>query len=357
MKRKLLFVNERQFGYHTTYFNYCKYLKDDFDITSFCCDYGYNKITEENIEIIYISYLGNIIKRKLQFIKAVLKLTKSQQYHCIFIKYFRGCSVIPFIYRRNHRIHLNIITGSISSKSINRNLSNLLLRCESYIFKNVSIISPGLQKLLKVSRKAYILPLGANPMIVNRQTDHKISLLYIGTLQNRCIDDTVVGLGLFISEHPDADVHYTIIGDDCCGEIEQILDKIKKYDLYKHVELTGYIPYKNLKQYFEKANVGISYIPVTPWFEYQPPTKTFEYLMAGMPVIATGTYENKKIINDQNGLIIADNPASFANCIELLYDRIDDFSDSIIRESVVEYKWETIISKLKEFICDQTLRS
>jgi len=354
MKRKLLFVNQRQFGHHTTYFNYCKYLKDDFDITYLCCDYGYNKITEESIEIIYISYLGNIIKRKLHFIKAVLKLTKSQQYHFIFIKYFRGCSFIPLICRRKHRIHLNIITGSLSSKSMNRNLSNLLLRCESYIFKNVSIISPGLQKFLKVTHNAYILPLGANPMFVNRQTEHKISLLYIGTFQNRCIDDTIVGLGLFISKHPEADVHYTIIGNGRGGEIEQIMDKIKKYDLYKHVELTGYIPYNDLKQYFEKANVGISYIPVKPWFEYQPPTKTFEYLMAGMPVIATGTYENKKIINDQNGLIIADNPTSFAKSLEILYNRIEDFSDSIIRESVVEYKWETIISKLKEFIYNQT---
>lgn len=354
MKRKLLFVNQTQFGYHISSVRYCKYLKADFDITYLCWDYCWNKTAEEGVEIKYISRQGNIIQRNVRFIKAVLKLTKREHYHCIFINYFRGCSVIPFFYRRKHRIHLNIVTGSVSSKSMNRNIYNLLLRFESYLFNSVSVISDGLQRLLKVTRNAYILPLGANPMIVNRQSKHKISLLYIGTFNKRCIDDTVVGLGLFIMKHPDADIHYTIIGRGWKNETDQIKDTIKKNELDEYIELKGYIPYNDLKQYYEKANVGVSYIPVTPWFEYQPSTKTYEYLMAGMPVIATDTYENRKIINEQNGVIISDNPASFANCIELLYDSIDDFKESVIRESVVEYKWETIASKLNEFICNLT---
>jgi glycosyltransferase involved in cell wall biosynthesis len=352
MKKKLLFVNQKQFGYHINFVQYCKYLKTDFDVIYLCWDYGKNKIIEEGIDIKYISRQGNIIQRNVRFIKAVFKLINGQCYHCIFINYFRGCSVIPFIYRRKHWIHLNIVTGNVSSKSMNRNLYNFLLRFESYFFKSVSIISEGLQKLLKVYNNAYILPLGADPMIVNRQSEHKISLLYIGAFGRR-IDETVVGLGLFIRKHPDADIHYTIIGEGWGSEMEQIRGKIKKYELDKYVELKGYIPHNDLKQYYEKANVGVSYIPVTPWYEYQPATKTFEYLMAGMPVIATGTFENKKIINEQNGIIITDNPASFANCIELLYDRIDDFDENLIRESVAENNWVTIVSKLKEFICNQ----
>lgn len=350
MKRKLFFVNREQFGSQTDYFQYCKYLKNHFDITFLCWDHGRNKINEDGVNVIYISRNGNILCRYFNFIRSILNLIKSQHFYYIFIKYFSGCSIIPLLYNRKVLIHLDIRSGSVSLNSIHRNLKNYFLRFESYFFKSVSIISVGLQKLLNVSRNAYILPVGANPLIVNRQTDHKISLLYIGTFQNRCIDDTVVGLGLFISEYPEADVHYTIIGNGCCGEIEQIMDTIKKYDLYRHVELTGYIPYNDLKYYLEKANVGISYIPVTPWYEYQPATKTFEYLMAGMPVIATGTFENKKIINEQNGIIIADNPESFANSLELLYDKIDGFKENLIRESVAENNWVTITAKLEEFI-------
>ena len=132
------------------------------------------------------------------------------------------------------------------------------------------------------------------------------------------------------------------------------MDKISKFGMKKNVDLEGYVQHNALRPYFEKANVGVTYIPITPYFEYQPATKTFEYLMAGMPVIATGTFENKQIVNKQNGVIIADDPLSFANSIELLYDRIGDFDDSLIRESVIEYKWETIVSKLKDFIYSQT---
>ena len=254
--------------------------------------------------------------------------------------------------RGKHSVHLNIITGSLSSNYLSRNLSNLLLRYESHIFKNVSIISQGLQKLLKVSEEAYILPLGANPVITDRKPRHKISLLYVGTFQDRSIGDTIAGLGIFIRNHPGADVHYTIIGSGLNDEINQIKDQINKYDLHKYVELTGYVAYKDLVQYYAITNVGVCYIPVTPWYEYQPSTKTFEYLMAGMPVIATSTYENKQVINDQNGLIIADTPSSFANSLEVLYDRIGNFRESIIRESVADYKWETIISQLKESVFD-----
>lgn len=350
MNRRLLFINREQFGYQIDYFQYCKYLKNHFDITFLCWDHSINKINENGVNVIYISRNGNILCRYFSFIKSILNLIKSHHFHYIFIKYFIGCSIIPLLYNKKFLVHLDIRSGSDSFYSIRRNIYNYLLCIESYSFKTVSIISPGLKKFLKVSSNAYILPLGADPQIVNRQIDHKISLIYIGTFYNRCIDDTVAGLGLFISNHPDADVHYTIIGNGWCGEIEQIMNAIKKYDLFKLVELTGYIPHNDLKKYIEKANVGISYIPVTPYYEYQPPTKTFEYLMAGMPVIATSTFENKKIINDQNGILIADNPESFANSLELLYNKIDSFKENLIRESVAENNWVTIIAKLEEFI-------
>jgi len=348
-KKKLLFINQKQYGYHVNFAQYCKHLKNEFDIIYLSWDYGKNRISEDGVDIKYICRDGSIIQRNIRFFKKIFKQIDAQSYHCIFINYFRGCFIIPFIYRRKYWIHLNIVTGNVSSKSISRKLNNFLLRCESYFFKSVSILSEGLQKLLKISRKAYILPLGAEPMILKRQLEHKISLLYIGVFSRR-IDDTIAGFGMFMKKHPDADIRYTIIGEGWGNEMEQIREQIEKYKLDKYVELKGYIPHNQLKKYYEKSNVGISYIPITPWYEYQPSTKTFEYLMAGMPVIATGTYENKKVINEQSGIIINDDPESFADSLELLYDKIDDFDEDFIRESVAENNWVTIASKLKEFI-------
>jgi glycosyltransferase involved in cell wall biosynthesis len=354
MKKKLLIVNQEQFGYQIDYFQYCKYLKYEFDITYLCWDYGWERQNEEFIEIIYVSRIGNIFRRNVRFIIAILRKIRKKSFYFTFIQYFRGCSIIPLIYNRKHVIHLDIRTGSVSLSSKINFINNLILRFESSFFKSLSIISGGLQRFLKITPKAYILPLGANALFIDRQLDHKLSLLYVGTISNRRIEDTIVGLSLFLRKHPDADIHYTIIGRGWGNDMEQLMDKISKFGMKKNVDLEGYVQHNALRPYFEKANVGVTYIPITPYFEYQPATKTFEYLMAGMPVIATGTFENKQIVNKQNGVIIADDPLSFANSIELLYDRIGDFDDSLIRESVIEYKWETIVSKLKDFIYSQT---
>ncbi len=350
MKKKLFFVNQKQFGYHINFVQYCKQLKNDFDIIYLSWDYGKDRITEEGIDIRYVSRQGNVLQRNARFVNRVFKLMRGQHYHCIFVNYFRGCSIIPLFYKNKYWIHLNIVTGSVSSKTLSRNLNNLFLRFESHFFESVSVISKGLQKLLKIKGDVYILPLGANPTMVNRQLEHKLSLLYIGALGRR-IDDTVTGLALFLRKHPAADIHYVIIGEGWGNEREQIRDKVIEYKLEKYVELKGYIPHHALKQYYERANAGICYIPVIPMYEFQPATKTYEYLMAGMPVIATNTFENRQMINEQNGIIIDDNPESFAHSLELLYDKVNSFDETLIRASVAEHKWVTIVSKLKEFIC------
>lgn len=350
MRKKLLFVNQLQFGYHIDYFKYCRYLKADIDITYICWDYLKDRIYEEGINVIYIPRAGNLIQRNINFLKFVLKNVKDRNYECIFVNHFRGCSFIPLIYKRKYWIHLGIVSGSVSRNYFARKLYNTFLRFESYFFNSVSVISGGLKKLLKVPANAYILPLGADPLPVKRQPDNRINLLYIGTLTNRRIQDTVIGLGIFKERYNDADIHYDIIGDGWGNEKELLGKIIRTQGLENQVKLRGYIPHNELDGFLARASAGISYIPVTPYYEYQPATKTFEYLMAGIPVIATSTYENKKVISGQNGVIIDDNPESFAHGLEQLYNRRSEFVDEMIRESVADYRWETIVRKLKDQI-------
>lgn len=352
MKRTMLIVNHEQFGYHIDYLEYCRYLQTDFDIIYLCWDYNFEKIVINEVLVIYVSRSGNLIQRNARFINSTIHILKRNAFYFVILHYFRGCSIIAFICNKKHRIHLDIRTGGISLNSIKRNTLNKLIRFESQFFRSVSTISSGVKRLLKLNSRAFILPLGANPLFLNRQLNHKMSLLYVGTLSNRRIVDTVIGLGIFRKNQPLADINYVIIGGGWGREMEEIQDKITEYNLEKIVEVKGYVLHHDLWSYFERANVGVSYIPMIPGYEYQPATKTYEYLMAGMSVIATGTYENKKVINEHNGFITNDNPISFATCLELMYSKIDDFNEKMIVESVYEYKWETIISEFKGKIID-----
>ena len=350
MSKSLLFVSQTQFGYLIDYLKYCKYLKNDFDIVFYCWDHGNRKIEEPGIEIRYISRSGNLVARNLRFVRTIIKYINEQKSPLIFIDYYRGSSLIPLYCNNGSRMHLDIRTGSVSGNFANRKIYNTLLRIESLFFKSISIISIGLQQSLGIQKGAYILPLGATPINIIRRKEHKIHLLYVGTLTYRRLECTIEGMKLFLDKYPEADIIYTIIGDGWNNESESLKKMVNDLGLQKNIHLTGYIPHNDLPQFYETANVGISFIPMTSYYDYQPATKTFEYLMAGMPVIATKTYENKQVITPLNGVLINDNAVSFAQGITTIFHDIESFDEKIIRQTVQNYDWAKIVNSMKDNI-------
>ena len=119
------------------------------------------------------------------------------------------------------------------------------------------------------------------------------------------------------------------------------------------VRYEGRKTHEELSHYFEQSNIGIVYIPQTPGYDCQPVTKLFEYLLSGMPVIATGTYENKLIVNEVNGIIINDSAEDFCKGLIRIYNHKDSFNSELIRKSVESYTWEKIVnSNLKPFLLE-----
>jgi glycosyltransferase involved in cell wall biosynthesis len=95
---------------------------------------------------------------------------------------------------------------------------------------------------------------------------------------------------------------------------------------------------------FDESNIGLSYIPITKYFDYQPPTKTYEYLLSGIPVIATNTNENKKIINNNNGILINDDIESIRKGFYIMYNNLSIYKSDEIRKSCLKFTWENIIN-------------
>lgn len=352
MVNKILIISHVQFGYLIDYYQYCKYLKDNFEITYICWDYKSEKIEEPGVVVYYVPRNGNILKRNLRFIQVVLKFIKAKDFKIAFISHFLGVSLIPILGKNIKGIHLDIRTGSVSSNVFSRTFSNMILFFESQFFKHISVISTGLRKLLHLNKNAIILPLGANPIYLSRNPSHDIHLLYVGVLSNRNLEDTIDGIGLFCSKHPEINIHYTIVGEGHNNERFLFQKRINKLGLQQEVELIGYVKHSDLIPLYCISNIGISYIPMTPYYEFQPATKTYEYLMAGMPVIATKTYENKLVINKDNGILIEDNPESFAEGIFQIYNNLKIFNESKIRKSVENYEWERIIQTMRKEILD-----
>jgi hypothetical protein len=347
MKYRILIITQQQFGSQIDYYQYSLFLKEKHEIEYICWDYNKSKIEIDGISVKYISRKGNLIKRNLRFLKAVLMLIDLKNHDKILVNYFRGCFLLPLLFSNKNNIFLDIRTASVSKYIINRLLYDKTLLFESLFYKNISVISLGVKKRLMLKKNANIIPLGSNYINVNRKFRNGLYLLYIGTFINRNIEQTIKGVYLFLNANKNININYTIIGtgDDKTNDL--IKNTIKKYNLSGKIKLLGYIPYGELTRYYEESNVGVSFVPITKYYDFQPVTKTFDYLMSGLPVIATSTFENKLIINNSNGILINDNPKSFCSGLSKIYHKLNTYDENSIKQELNGYQWRNIAQKME----------
>jgi glycosyltransferase involved in cell wall biosynthesis len=177
----------------------------------------------------------------------------------------------------------------------------------------------------------------------NKIDKSPLRLIYVGTFNGRRLYDTIAGLALFLRKHP-VTVSYQIIGRGNDEEELKLKESIEQFGLQDSVSLLGYVRNDELSHYCLSSHIGVSYVPITTAYDNQPPTKTFEYWGFGLPVIATATTAHRDIVTSQNGLLVQDTPASFAEGLEQIVVNLDTFDERIIKNSFKQYTW-TVINK------------
>lgn len=341
--KKLLIITREQFGYLTDTYNYCKHLKDKFDITYICFNQNKEKISCENINIIYIEEKNNVNLSSYNFLKRTVEHIRvnHNKYDSIFCVFFRFCFLIPIL-TRNENIILDIRTGNVNNNKYKNLIGNIEIKFNSLFFKKISIICESLAKKLNI-KKYEILPLGANKFIKKDFIDNEMNLIYIGTFNNRNIHETIHAYGKYLKERKEkVPTKYTIIGDGADKEIELIKDTIEELNISKYVELMGRVSNDNLGEFMKTHNIGISYVPITKYYNVQPPTKTYEYIMNGLVCIATETDENKKIINKKNGVLCKDNLNSLSEALHVVQKNLEIYDCKELSFTVYENTWENI---------------
>lgn len=340
MKKKVLIVSKNQFGYHTDTYKYCEHLHNIIDFTVVCFDLKlpYKKI--EKVNVIYSSTNGNYFIRAFDFFKTIHREVRKKKYDVIFVVNFDFCFFIKFFSKKTKFI-LDIRTADISRSKLKRIYHNTMMCINILFFKNISIISKELAKKFRL-KKYYFLPLGADIISNTKKDFNKLNLLYVGTFNNRNIHQTIEGLSLFIEKNPNVSVKYDIVGYGNKKEINFLLKKISDLNLNKYVFYHGQKYLDELIPFFNNSNIGISYVPLTSYYDLQPATKTFEYIFSGMVCIATNTSMNRNVIKKNNGVLCNDTPESFANALEEISQNFQLYDSSIIRESCSKWSWRNI---------------
>ena len=339
---RLLIIQQHQFGYLTDSYKWCEYLKGIYNITILCYDTGKPKVELGDIRVKYLKVNGSRYTRGLKFILMcfwyMLQSKKS------IIVYFEKCYVLKCLLPFKKMI-LDIRTLSVHKDKESRKKYNAELLSSCKYFNTVSVISEGIARHLNLKKqKVEILPLGAD-VISRKHKDYSVlRLLYVGTLTNRDIDKTIEGFDLFIKKFPDVDISYEIVGDGNGGELEKLKNLVIQKNLNKWINFYGLVPYDKLSPFFDDCNIGVSFIPKTEYFDNQPPTKTYEYALSGLYVIATSTDSNKRIITSDNGILINDTVQAFADALYQIYQNRENINEVKIRASLIDSLWPNIVN-------------
>ena len=342
-KPKLLIIDKHQFGYLTDAYKWCEWLKDDYDITFLTADVGKEKITMPGINVKYISFKMPRTMRGILFIVASLIMILLAK-GIVMVEYFQGCSILKRLCPwKKMLVDVRTLSVSPDVKHRERYNSQLIKNCK--YFDTITAISPGVSKRIGISG-IKLLPLGSD-VISTHPKDYagNIKMLYVGTLKWRNIEITLDGLKLFVDQNPNIDIHYDIVGDGEKGQLDALKNRAKSLKISKYVTFHGFIPLTKVKQSFTAANIGMSSVPVTEYYNQQPPTKTFEYILSGLYCIATQTRANSELVSPLNGCLIPDSAEGVCNGMEQFIKSRCTLNEKTIRESLVRYKWENIVKE------------
>lgn len=340
MNNRLLMVTPSQYGYNTDAFQLSKWVSEKYKITFVCVDCGLAKQKSENIDVHYVEEGSG----GLNLVKESIRIGRTGNIDVFFVVWFPLAFLIPLLCQKGGKI-LDIRTGYISNNKVKRLIGNSVIKFTTLFYKTVSIITSDLARRLSIkSKKIRLLPLGADKSKELEEKDYKtFHLIYVGVLSGRRIDETIDGFHQFRLENKEHENStYTIVG--YFGENDE--EQRKRFELSLNTDeqttWLGRIPQSKLGPFLKNANVGVSYIPMTPWFDIQPPTKTYEYLLNGLACVATATKANKEILSGKNGILHSDNAESFKDALVKLIQLRTMLNTREIAESVDQFSWENI---------------
>ena len=345
ISNKILIIDKHRFGNLTDSYKWCEHLsKLGYDVSIVCFESENNIRKIDNVTVFEVPILKNKFLRGLAFIFiSLFQILKFKGF--IFVIYFENCKIYKLLFK-NRKIHLDIRTLSVSPDEETRKKFNLNLINTCKLYDTISVISEGIKLSINLPDKnIYILPLGSDIISLSPKNYSSIRLLYVGTLTNRNIEDTIEGLAMYIKKNNNSfNIKYDIVGDGYYNEIEKLKALTNKLKLQDIVTFHGRVQHSNLEYFFNNCNIGISYVPITDYFENQPPTKTFEYVLSGLFTIATETNANKEVISNlENGFLITDNSAAFCSALEYISLNLTNLKEEQIRNSLSKYSWRNIV--------------
>lgn len=181
-----------------------------------------------------------------------------------------------------------------------------------------------------------------NPVQINSNV---IRLVYTGTVSEARGRDVMLQAMKRVAD-AQLPVHLCIVGASE-AELLYCQQAIQTMHLQGFVEVVGRVAGNEIPHYLAQADAAICLWQASPWTLFNPPTKLFEYLVAGLPVLASNIRTHTRYISHgENGLIFDYNAESLAQAITHLCHRIAQLPAMKVqaRHTGEPYLWRTLES-------------
>ncbi|MBL7700301.1 MAG: glycosyltransferase, partial [Chitinophagaceae bacterium] len=313
------------------------------------------RIEGNNPDVTYVPRIKNKVKKHFNFMKAIVDAEKEHNFDRIMIHVFPLISLLSLFIKRE-KIHIDIRTVSIHKKQYKRRFFDFLIKIASRVYRNTSTITDAAAKRIGI-REYKLLPLGGayfgnqqNGVAENDQyrkifESGDFIFLYVGTLRKRRVIECVRGFHQYMKKHPETKARFVIIGASSGNELSEINAYIEEHGLQSLVHTLGYIPQTRLSYFFNHSHCGISFTPLTQFYHLQPNTKTYEYLVNGIPVIGTATLDNIQILEAArvpSGVLIQDSAEGMEEAVGKILESRHLYKKEDIALEFNRFEWDNV---------------
>jgi glycosyltransferase involved in cell wall biosynthesis len=150
------------------------------------------------------------------------------------------------------------------------------------------------------------------------EVDAPLELIYTGTVQRERGRDVMLE-AVAKASSAGIPLRLTLVGarpeeQDYCRNLADRLG------IERHIVVHGRVPGSEIPTFLMNADAGICIWEDRPWWRFNPPTKLFEYMVAGLPTLASNIRTHTQYIrHGENGLIFEYNSDSLAEAIGELW--------------------------------------
>jgi glycosyltransferase involved in cell wall biosynthesis len=260
---------------------------------------------------------------------------------------------LPYVKLSEHKILSNIIGLPIE---------NLLLSCAEKTNTEFIVLTETMKKyLIKKGIKANNLLVaydGTNPDLfspIDYSKKRNKSIVFIGDIDNRDGVDVLLKAFSYVVKELNETKLY-IIGDG--PALQKMIKLCSKLQLHKHVVFTRWIPFSQLIRILPTFSVGVVPLKKMLLNEIVIPRKTFEFMAAGLPVVASNLTAIKEVIKDNSSgmLFTPDDEVDLSEKLidlltnEELYMKIQRNGIKIARQYNVNKEINKILIKITSHI-------